>query len=107
LNVQTGDLRRSSRRRVLMRAALIGVDAVQQVRIRDLTPSGAGISCDVPLAAGSDVVLKRGDLFIAARVVWADGTSAGLEFYRPLPPEEVPPPFALAESQMKRNHSKR
>jgi len=40
------------------------------------------------------VILKRGDLFIAARVVWSDATSAGLEFYREVPIEEVTAMFA-------------
>jgi hypothetical protein len=84
LTVQTRDLRRSSRTRVLMRAALISIDGVQDVRVKDLTSDGAGICCQVPLECGIDVILKRGDLFIAARVVWAEGTSAGLEFYQPL-----------------------
>jgi hypothetical protein len=84
LTVHPKDLRRSSRKRVLMRATLVAMDGVQEVRIRDLTSDGAGISCQVTLKAGSDVILKRGDLFIAARVVWVDGTEAGLEFYRSL-----------------------
>lgn len=77
-----------------MRATLIGMDGVQQVRVRDLTSDGAGIACQAPIAAGSDVILKRGDLFIAARVVWSDRMSAGLEFYRPLTSDwlELPEP---------------
>ena len=70
-----------------MRATLICMDGVQQVRLKDITIEGAGIACQVPLAVGSDVILKRGDLFIAARVVWSDGMTAGLEFYRPLTAE--------------------
>jgi hypothetical protein len=69
---------------VLLRATLIGTEGAQTVRLKDLTSDGAGISSEVPLSAGSDVIVRRGDLFIAARVVWANGTSAGLEFYRPL-----------------------
>jgi len=89
LTVQVRDLRRSSRKRVLIGATLIGMDGVQQVRLKDLTSEGAGIACQVPLAGGTDVVLKRGDLFIAARVVWTEGTTAGLEFYRPVMPEDL------------------
>jgi len=84
VTVQTGDLRRSRRRRVLIRATLISMDGPQTVRVKDLTSEGAGICCDVPLTVGTDVILERCDLFVAARVVWADGASAGLEFYRPL-----------------------
>jgi hypothetical protein len=89
LTVITCDLRRSKRKRVLMRAAVISTDGLQQVRIKDLTADGAGISCQSPLARGSDVVLKLKDLFVAARVVWAEGMRAGLEFYRQLPLEEL------------------
>ena len=72
-----------------MRATLVAADGVQSARVRDLTSSGAGIACDCPPAAGTDVILKRGDLFVAARVVWADETSAGLEFYREAPLDEL------------------
>lgn len=67
-----------------MRATLIATDGAQTVRLKDLTSDGAGIACQVPLRSGSDVILRKGDLFIAARVVWAEGLTAGLEFYRPL-----------------------
>lgn len=72
-----------------MTATLISTDCVQKARIRDLTTNGAQIACDTPVNRGSDVVLKRGDLFIAARVAWAQGTSAGLEFYRPVDLDEL------------------
>ena len=83
------DLRRANRRRVLMRATLVTADGVQSARVRDLTSSGAGIVCDQPPERGADVILKRGDLFVAARVVWSDATSAGLEFYREAPLDEL------------------
>jgi len=88
------DLRRADRKRVLMRATMISTEGAQTARIRDLTSSGAGIACDRPPKSGTDVILKRGDLFIAARVVWSDATSAGLEFYREVPIEEVTAMFA-------------
>ena len=65
-----------------MTATLISTECAQKARIRDLTTCGAQVVCDAPVTSGSDVVLKRGDLFIAARVAWAEGCSAGLEFYR-------------------------
>jgi hypothetical protein len=79
------DLRRSERRRVLMTATIVTADCVQKARLKDLTSTGAGIVCEEPLKRGTDVVLKRGDLFIAARVAWCEGRRAGVEFYRPLP----------------------
>ncbi len=83
------DLRRAIRKRVLMTATVVGADSAQRALIKDLTTTGAGIRCDTPLKRGSDVVLKRGELFVAARVAWVDGPSAGLEFYRSLPPTEL------------------
>jgi hypothetical protein len=90
------DARRSKRNRVILRATLIDADGAQTVRIKDLTGDGAGLVCKVPVAAGSDVVLRRGELFIAARVAWVDGLSAGLGFYRPVVAEELAAAFAPA-----------
>ncbi len=84
LNIPVRDLRRSSRKRVLMRATLVTSEGAQEVRVKDLNSEGAGVSCHAPLQTGSDVVLKRDDLFIAARVAWTEGSDAGLEFYRSL-----------------------
>jgi hypothetical protein len=76
------DLRLEKRRRVLLTATVIGPDGAQPVRVRDLTTAGAGISCDRPPPAGSDVIFKRGNLFVAGRVAWTDRNGAGLQFYR-------------------------
>jgi hypothetical protein len=81
-----------------MRATMISTEGAQTARIRDLTSSGAGIACDRPPEKGADVILKRGDVFIAAKVVWSDGKSAGLEFYREVPLEEVTGLFETAGS---------
>jgi len=81
---------------VLLHATLIDTGGAQTVRLRDLTSEGAGIACQAPLRSGSDVILRRGDLFIAARVVWARGMTAGLEFYRPVDPQELAASFTLA-----------
>lgn len=72
-----------------MTATLITADCVQKARIRDLTTEGAGIICESPIKRGSDVVLKRGTLFIAARVAWTEGVSAGLQFYRAVDLDEL------------------
>ena len=93
LTVETRDLRRSKRRRVLIRATIITVDGAQSARVRDLATTGAGIVSDRALDPGSDVIFKRGNLLVAARVVWASGNEAGLEFYRPLPLEELTQSF--------------
>jgi hypothetical protein len=77
-----GDVRGAPRKRVLMQATLMSVGGSQQASIKDLTSSGARVRCEQRLEEGWDVVFKRGDLFIAARVAWATRDEAGLEFYR-------------------------
>ena len=72
-----------------MRATIITVEGAQSARVRDLTDAGAGIVSDSPVVEGTDVIFNRGNLLVAARVVWASGTEAGLEFYRPVPLEEL------------------
>ena len=72
-----------------MRATIITVDGAQSARVRDLTDTGAGIVSDLPLDEGTDVIFNRSNLLVAARVVWTHGTEAGLEFYRPVPLEEL------------------
>lgn len=96
------DARRSRRRTVLMRATLIGTDGAQTVRLKDLTGEGAGIACQSPLQSGADVILRRGELFIAARVAWTDGLNAGLEFYRPVAMEELAASFMLGKEKTKK-----
>jgi len=105
MTVEARDLRQSKRRRVLMRATIITVDGAQSARVRDLTETGAGIVADSQLTEGSDVIFNRSNLLVAARVVWTRGTEAGLEFYRPVPIEEltgsmVPPPKQPADDRL-------
>ena len=82
-----GELRDSARKHVLMQATIITVDGPQRVHVRDLTPRGARISCEYRLKQDWDLVFKRGDLFLAARVVWTRKETAGLQFYRQVNPE--------------------
>lgn len=81
------DLRDGKRRHVLMRATVIGIDGPQSAHVRDLTSTGARVRCDPPLSEGADVMLKRGDLFVPARVAWTTKDEAGLQFYRELSSE--------------------
>lgn len=81
--------RKLDRKHVLQNATIISPDGSQLARIRNLSPSGAQISCSRPPGAGCDVIFKRGSAFIAARVAWAEKGSAGLEFYRQIEPGEL------------------
>ena len=78
--------RRTSRKRVLMTATIISQDGIQQARIRDWSTSGVQISCGHPPTTDTDVIFKRGQVFVAARVAWMCKGDAGLEFYRQIDP---------------------
>ena len=77
--------RTRDRKRVLMNATIISADVTQTARVMELTAAGAKIACDRRLDPDSDVIFKRSDAFLAARVVWSDESGAGLEFYRAKP----------------------
>ena len=79
----TNDLRTYARKRVLMQASIISAHGIHRARINDLTVSGVRISAEPPLEKDTDVIFKRGKMFVAARVAWTTAGGAGLEFYRP------------------------
>ena len=81
--------RRDGRKHVLLNATIIASNGSTVARVKDLSQSGVRVACDTPLAAKGDVIFKRGAIFVAARIVWADQSSAGLEFYRHLDPTEL------------------
>jgi hypothetical protein len=72
-----------------MRGTLFTPDGAYEVWIRDVSTSGALISCKDRLPVGCDVILKRGGIFAAAQLAWSDDTGAGLKFYRDLSNDEV------------------
>jgi hypothetical protein len=84
LSARSGESRRADRNRVLISATVVTPDGPQRARIRNLSSGGAQISCNRPPLTGGDVILKWGDMFLAAQVIWTAGTEAGVEFYRPL-----------------------
>jgi len=81
--------RTRNRRRVLMTATLLTPEGAAEVRIRDISSAGAQVVGVTGLSGSCDALLKRRSLFAAARVVWADGDEAGIQFYRALKPEEL------------------
>ena len=81
--------RRSIRNRVLMVAKLATSARELDVRIRDVSVSGARIEgADLP-REGSDVILKRGAFEGFARVVWSSGNVAGIQFDEALDEAEM------------------
>ena len=82
IRIASAEMRDATRKRVLMQATIISIDGPQRISIKDLTSSGARIHCERRLEEGWDIIFKRGELFIAARVAWATKDEAGLQFYR-------------------------
>ena len=80
---------RGTRTHVLMTGVLVSRDGAQKVTIRNFSRSGAQVVTKDRIAKNADVLLSRGPLFAAARVMWVTGTEAGLKFYRELSPDEV------------------
>ena len=81
--------RSRNRRRVMMTATLLTPGGAAKVRIRDISPVGAQVVGVSGLSGSCDALLKRNSLFAAARVVWADGDEAGIQFYRTLKLDEL------------------
>ena len=93
MTMQAHVLRNVDRKRVLMKAAVIAIDGSHDVRVYDLTVSGARIEGKVILPVGEDVVFKRGGLFVAAKVAWSNRSGTGLCFYREVPARELATTF--------------
>jgi hypothetical protein len=85
--------RSTERKRVLMNAAIIDPQGTHHVRVVDLNSSGARIVCSRILDVGSDLIFRRGALFIAGRVAWSGRDGAGLEFYREIPVMQIASTF--------------
>ena len=78
------DRRRHRRIQVLLAVEVQG-DAVPQVaRLTELSSTGARLLTSRPLPVDAQVMLKRAGVDLPARVAWARGTSAGVEFATPL-----------------------
>ena len=72
-----------------MTGTLVMQDGNRQVRIHDISPTGALISTDVKLSTSTEVFLKKLPVWAAAWVAWTEEKSAGLKFYRELSQDEV------------------
>lgn len=84
--LENAGARKTARKHVLLKAEIITAEGTQDARIKDLSASGAQVSCCGRLRADDDVIFRRGSIFAAARVAWTENECAGLEFYRPLGP---------------------
>lgn len=78
------DARAAERDRVLLGATIVCSEGSQPDRVRDLSSTGAHVISGRALPSEVDAIFQRGELFPAARIIWASDTEAGLEFYREL-----------------------
>jgi hypothetical protein len=76
--------RKGARKRVLMRGTVYTPHGACMVWIRDVSAKGALVVGDDRLPTDCDVIFKRGPIFAAGRIAWANETGAGLKFYRDL-----------------------
>ena len=84
-----GGRRRAQRKPVLMSAAMHTVGASRTVSVRDVSTTGARITCSVPLTPGQEVWLKIPPSDVFARVRWTEGSVSGLHFEEPLAEAEA------------------
>ena len=88
--------RRSRRSHVLLAARLEQGGSSQAVKLRNLSEEGALVEgSDLP-AEGAAVLFRRNELKVEGRVVWVNGSYAGIAFAEKLHQEDVlrhvPPP---------------
>ena len=72
------------RSRVYLVAWLRSSGGCEQVRIRDVSRSGALVEGAAAPPVGSTIQLVRGNTSVEARIAWADSTWFGVEFSEPL-----------------------
>lgn len=83
------EARSTEHRRVLIAGMLVTPAGDRKIMIRDISPGGAQVTCREKLPNNCDVLLKRGSLFAAARMVAVNGDEAELRFYRELTDDEI------------------
>ena len=78
-----------ARRRVLLSATLETSQGELEVRLRNLSSTGALIETRRPPEVGALVTLRRGKTVAPGTVRWATSASIGIEFIRPIHESEV------------------
>lgn len=86
---QTVQNRRQRRSQVLMSAALELSGVAVPVKLRNLSAEGALVEADNLPVEGAEVVFRRQELSVPARIIWVRGGRAGLSFKTALSPEAV------------------
>src|SRR5687767_10494907 len=81
--------RRQRRSNVLMAAALELSGTSVPVKLRNLSAEGALVEAEALPVEGAQVVFRRNDLAMPAKVIWVRGGRAGIAFKDELPPETL------------------
>ena len=81
--------RRQRRSNVLMAAALEVSGGSIPVKLRNLSNVGALVEGDKLPVEGTELVFRRQELGLCAKVVWVGGNRCGLSFKEELAPETV------------------
>jgi len=98
--------RRSRRSNLLMTARLEVEGRSIDVKLRNLSSEGARVEGDQLPVEGTQLTFRKGELAVAARVVWTQGRQAGIGFAQMLDPVEilnhVPAPRARVQPDFRR-----
>ena len=81
--------RKDRRSLVLLAAKLRTPQGLLDVRLRNLSISGALLEAEDPPAKGLQVVFARGDTIVPARIAWSSGNRFGIQFDTPIEESEV------------------
>lgn len=102
----TSQNRRSRRSNLLMTAHLDVAGRAIGVKLRNLSSEGARVEGDSLPIEGTELMFRKGDLAVEARVVWVEGRQAGIGFAAPLDPVDVlnhvPAPRARLQPEFRR-----
>jgi hypothetical protein len=86
---KVGSARSADHRRVLISGMLVTPEGDRRVMIRDISPTGAQVTCREKLPHNCDVLLRRGSLFAAALITVGNDDEFELHFYRELSADEI------------------
>lgn len=81
--------RRSRRSQLFMTARLEVSGRAIDVKLRNLSSEGARVEGEAIPVEGTELLFRKGDLAIPARIVWVHGTQAGIGFKEALNTDEV------------------
>jgi len=81
--------RSSPRRRVLLAATLETTIGVHDVKLRNISSTGALLDCAAPPPPGASVTFRRANIAIAAQVMWAKPGACGIHFDSPIRETEL------------------